>query len=287
MRYLSNYYFVLGFCVICAFVVFSDAASAQSHHDRMRPQWLNTVPQASNNTYSFQKIRVQAKSMTEAKRKLPDQAALYLSRSYNVRGVTMETTDMVDVYRDGKRGGYMKTAIKDTVFTETQMITVKLHIVDEYIDENEYHFLCAMTNPNCSSIKYDQVKLTTAYGGLGLWRSAIVPGWGQMYKGSWLKGGLILGGSVALAGGALTCELMRGYNFAEKSSNHNSTSVKQQYYARVNMLKTGMYCCLGGLAALYVYNLIDAIVAPGARRIIVYPAVTDNGSIGLGGSITF
>lgn len=40
-------------------------------------------------------------------------------------------------------------------------------------------------------------------------RSLIVPGWGQMYKGSTVKGLCILGGEVALAAGIIVSENLR------------------------------------------------------------------------------
>lgn len=286
MRYNSDCFSVLKLVATSAFIMFSCITFAQSHSDRIRPQWLKKVPEASNGTYNFENFHIQAENMSEAKRKLPDEAAFYLQRSYSVSGMTVETTEISDEYRNGENAGHMKTTMRDTVFTETHKTTVTIRVVDEYIDRNEYHFLCAIPNINCTSVIYDRTVRTTKYGGLGLWRSAIVPGWGQMYKGSWFKGGLILGGSVALAGGALTCGLMRNDNLAKIETTH-STSVKQQYRTRINGLNTGMYCCIGGLAALYVYNLVDAVVASGARRIIVYPATYADGSVGLGAAVRF
>lgn len=130
------------------------------------------------------------------------------------------------------------------------------------------------------------MRITTNYGTHGLWRSTIVPGWGQMYKGTYLKGGLIMGGAVALAGGTALCSLTRK-DCLSKMANTHSANVKQQYAARANNLNTGMYICIGSLVSLYVYNLVDAIVAPGGKRIIIYPAMSSEGSIVAGGKVIF
>ena len=55
--------------------------------------------------------------------------------------------------------------------------------------------------------------------------------------------------------------------------------------------ENGRNFCIGAAAALYVYNLIDAIAAKGAKRVIVkptgrpsfslVPTVMDNGGCGL------
>ena len=52
--------------------------------------------------------------------------------------------------------------------------------------------------------------------------------------------------------------------------------------------------CTGAAAALYVWNLIDAIVAPGARRVVIKPSMDfggytmeNRGNVGVNASFTF
>ncbi len=274
------------FITLCIFLSFSLASSAQTHCDRIRPQWLSIPPKAGNSTYIFNTFRIQASNLSEAKRKLPDEAAYYMERSYSISGITVETTDVSNIYINGNKKSHTIETMTDTVITQAHKINLELRIIDEFCDRNVFHFLCAIPNPNTSKVAYNQMAITTNYGTRGLWRSAIVPGWGQMYKGSYLKGGLILGGAAALAGGAAVCSLTRK-NCLSKMANTHSANVKQQYAARANNFNTGMYICLGSLVSLYVYNLVDATVAPGGKRIIVYPAVSSEGSIGAGGKVTF
>ena len=95
---------------------------------------------------------------------------------------------------------------------------------------------------------------------------SLIPGVGQLYKGSKLKGGLILGGTVACAGMIIASENMR-------SSYIKKMQEKPVHKAFYND-KADLWCnvrngFIGATAALYVYNLIDAAVAPGRRRVIV------------------
>lgn len=97
-----------------------------------------------------------------------------------------------------------------------------------------------------------------------------MPGWGQFYKRSYLKGGLILGGSVLLAGGIVYTECMRAdYWKKQRNGYANGTEQIQFYYQKEKNFAIARNVCIGGLCALYVYNLIDAIVAPGARYVKV------------------
>ncbi len=117
---------------------------------------------------------------------------------------------------------------------------------------------------------YDKIELTTKYySDPATWGLCFIPGAAQMHKGSYLKGGIIIGGTVAIAAGAIVCNSLRDKN------------------DKANNCVTARNVCLGTLAALYIYNIVDAFVAPGARRIIVHPTATMDGQLGVGASYNF
>lgn len=130
-----------------------------------------------------------------------------------------------------------------------------------------YYTLYAVSKPGVVPV-FDNFEVTTKYGARGLWRSMIVPGWGQMYKGSYMKGGLMLGGMVVLATGITLAENLRQVKAAAILNTHNA-DLKQIYASQANGCAIARNICIGGAAALYIYNLVDAVVAPGAKRIKV------------------
>ena len=44
-----------------------------------------------------------------------------------------------------------------------------------------------------------------------------------------------------------------------------------QYKTLADNFALARNCCIGVATAIYVFNLIDALVAPGARRLVVKP----------------
>jgi tetratricopeptide (TPR) repeat protein len=100
---------------------------------------------------------------------------------------------------------------------------------------------------------------TAGNGGWGqaLWRSALVPGWGQFYNGESTKG-LVIGGAtyIFLIGAAATYEI--GANDRQtyetmKSGDFDTAYNNWQSMANINhIMNIGFYLC-------YTYNLIDAI----------------------------
>ncbi len=236
------------------------------------PKWIHNTPKASNNTYSFKVFRIQSENLLDAKKMLPDEASYYMERNYSVSGTTFETTDVVKSYANGTKNTVTIERLKDTVLVSANEVKMKLSIYDQYKEKDNVYFLCALPYPNTNTVVYDKVSFTTSYASdPATWGLALIPGAAQMHKGSYLKGGLIMGGSVALAAGALVAENIRNVNKGKIDQTH-STDVKKQYNDRVNTCATVRNICLGGLAAAYIYNILDAFVAPGARRVIVTPS---------------
>ena len=184
---------------------------------------------------------------------------------------------------------------------KSEEINIRLAIVDNYVSDDGIYFLCTVPNPKAKDAIYDDIELTTQYGANGLWRSVIIPGWGQFHKGSYLKGGLVLGGTALLAGRIVATESIKS-DYIRRIGETHSADMKRMYAKKADTFSTTRNVLIGALGALYVYNLIDAIAAPGARRVIVkknnpsgssmiayniYPTSPDRMSVGMAFNITF
>ena len=120
----------------------------------------------------------------------------------------------------------------------------------------------------------------------------------DIYKGSTLKGGLIMGGTAVCIGTIIYMDCARA-SYNSKIFKTHDANLKRQYADKRSNFATGRDICIGALCALYVYNVVDAIVAPGARRILTAPAgsknfsyfwsptLTDDMGIGISACFTF
>lgn len=264
---------------------------AQNHRD-LKPQWMRRLPQAYNDTYMFQTVNSSNRSLEEA-RKL--NVSNLLSESGLKTGVVVVSTTKSDesVSQVWQNGLLTETATNSTnTINEARSgeMTVYAALVDEYWTRNEQgeYELCRLyAKSELGKMPlYDNWEVTTQYYNCsGLWRSAIVPGWGQMYKGSYLKGGLVMGGFVGCIAGVVFTESQRGVYLAKVGKTHD-VNAKKSYINSASNLATGRNVCIGAAAAVYVYGMIDAIVAPGARRVVVVPSA-DNRSVGVSASVRF
>jgi hypothetical protein len=110
---------------------------------------------------------------------------------------------------------------------------------------------------------------TDRYGGDAFWRSFLLPGWGQLYKGSKTKGLSIIGGEVALAVGIVATENLSASYRKKINETHNADHI-QTYARKADNMQNIRNICITGAAALYLYNLIDAVAAPGNKHLIIH-----------------
>lgn len=283
---------------------FSEKVLAQyAKSERVKPQWLHKQPKPSNSTFVYETDYATGKSLDDARSKSLNGLIAASGFENGVVVLSDYKSRTVDskVYSNGKLSDYQIDAFEANSQVKGNEVQLHVKSVAEYwtrdingtVNLTTLYAKSFNGNPN-----FDNVELTTKYGAQGLWRSAIIPGWGQFHKGANLKGGLVLGGCAAIAAGVVFTECTRA-DYARKIAKTHNADTKRAYATKRDNFATGRNICIGALAALYVYNLIDAVAAPGARRIVIRhrnnegrtyafaPAVLNNGTPGIAAAITF
>lgn len=158
----------------------------------------------------------------------------------------------------------------------------------------EFHQLYAVSEPGAGAA-FDNFSLTERYGVKPLFMS-LIPGLGQIHKGQKGKGYAILGVEAVLIGGTVYSALETAhYNRLARENSGAADSYRSNAATFRSMRNT----CLILAGGLYIYNLIDAAVAKGARRVVISrggapaaelafaPVITDDGAAGAGMSVRF
>ncbi len=243
------------------------------YSDGMKPRWLtSSLPQPVSPGYIFISAQGTGATLDEARQR----ALVNLTaRLEHERG--LDITSRIKVSEQSTRaGGRNSSAVSQTFDLECtekgKQITLVTRVIDEYwkYDNGIYtvdqlYTVNDRNAPQGTGSYADRIRLTTRYGAAPVFMS-LIPGAGQIYKGSTLKGGLIMGGAVVCITGIVTGQVM-----------HNSYVNKRTEYPKhfdfYNRKATDWgnvrNVFIGVGAALYVYNLIDAAISPGRRRVIV------------------
>lgn len=161
----------------------------------------------------------------------------------------------------------------------------------EYTSDWAYgYFLVQISNElKCTNWEYVEMR-TTKYPFSG---RVFVPGMAQIHKGTKAKGGIIIGAEALGVAGIVTSFSMKATN--EKLM-YQDPKHMAAYDSRANMWQNIGYGCIAFTAAVYIYNIIDGIVAPGKKHIqigknsydmAVAPVVTTCGDFGLAMQVKF
>lgn len=242
--------------LICLSAVYGQAYS-------QRPPWMRgDMPKQSNASYYFKITHGEGSTQTEARNNALLELVGELSRS---QGVLITGQDILENLSVSRNGAYNESTRQQSLYRfETEEFKTCFDVVDEYY-ENSSCWLLFEVAFNPEQVRFDKVEFTTDYKGSALWRSMIVPGWGQMYKRSMGKGITILSLQVVTIAGICMCSNLSNsyYNKAYSSRNNSTRESYLDKGANYRNVRNGFIAAAG---AVYVYNLVDAIAGKGAKK---------------------
>ncbi|MFI3301726.1 MAG: DUF5683 domain-containing protein [Rikenellaceae bacterium] len=253
---------------------------AQKKSERIQPRWVNNAPKSSNPRQQYIVVEDLGQDITELRTNSNTNLNNYIKKEVQVKGAGKSEI------QEARVNDYMQFLTKINVENYSQQK------IDEYwvrTSTSHYRYYSLYAVSTTPGVMFEQARVTDRYGARGLWRSALVPSWGQFYKGSKVKGGLILGGIVASGIGVIFTESQRS-DYAYKATQTYDVNHIRTYLNKSSNYETARNICIGSAAAIYLYNLIDATVAPGAKRVKIikkrntysslniYPTTSSEGS---------
>ena len=259
--------------------------------EKLRPVWLaDRTPKASNGTFHYQITECEHRNLQDARHSCLLNLSTYIKRSFHI-----SEQAVAEIQKEQNDGRFSENESYHFEYDiQGEKVTVVSCKYDEYWEyvaypngEKVYRCYTLYGIADKATPSFDRLTFTRKYGVKGFARSLIVPGWGQLYKGNTVKGACILGGEVVLVAGILVAENLRS-SYVKKM--HEQPKHIDTYNTKADNWANVRNVCIGGAAALYVYNLVDALVANGRKRSIthkpvrlaIYPAVGDCNGMTLG-----
>lgn len=236
--------------------------SGQALADK-RPPWMRGVfPEQSNPSYYFKVTQGYGTTPYEARQNAIAGLIGDIARS---RGVTVQGSDIMKTLSENLNGRLSEqTSLQSSYRLDFEAFDAVFEIVDEYEDKKGYHLFFQVAY-NSEQVIFDRIELTADYKGAAFWRSAIIPGWGQMYKRSMAKGVTFLTLEAASVLGIVICHNQSNsyYNKALVERNMDLREAYQDKSTTYRHIRNG---CIAAAGAIYVWNIVDALTARGAKR---------------------
>lgn len=245
--------------------------SAAEKSDGMKPRWMtSSLPTPQSHGYIFVSAQGRGATLDEARQRALVNLTTKLEHERGLR-----ITSTLGVESNATRSGGRRSGTSTQTYTmqcteRDKQITLTTRVIDEYWECSDggctITQLYTVNDQNASGGSYsDRITLTTRYGAAPVFMS-LIPGVGQIYKGSTLKGGLIIGGAAICIAGIVTGQVMHN-SYVNKRTEY---PVHFDFYNKKATDWGNIRNVFAGVgAALYIYNLIDAAVAPGRRQVKV------------------
>lgn len=236
--------------------------SGQALADK-RPPWMRGIfPEQSNSSYYFKVTQGYGATPYEARQNAIVGLIGDIARS---RGVTVQGSDIMKTLSENRNGRLSEqTSLQSSYRLDFETFDTAFEIVDEYADKKGYHLFFQVAH-HPEQVVFDRIELTADYKGAAFWRSAIIPGWGQMYKRSMAKGATILTLEAASVLGIVICHNQSNsyYNKALVERNMDLREAYQDKSTTYRHIRNG---CIAAAGVIYVWNIVDALTAKGAKR---------------------
>lgn len=241
--------------------------SFASKNSGQEPPWVKgDFPQNTNGTYYFLTAEGSGSTLKESRNDADMMLVTSIMRS---AGVTVSAS-MVDRFLSNIYNGRLDERQESEYTYNFTMENVHMAFmsVDVYWKKEGSRYLCKVLYEvarNPANVVYQAVEYTNKYGARGLWRSAIIPGWGQMYKKQYFKGTAILALEAAGITSSILFENQRSSYMKKAAANFDASAIKF-YHNKANEAKNARNLCIIGTAVIYVYNIVDAIASKGNLR---------------------
>lgn len=240
------------------------AQSGASHPDKL--PWVDGVFPVQRGAFEYRVARGEGGTLSDARN---DAFSRLLADLGNKAGVTVNSQTLAEIksslnYNAGV-GNYQESTTNITSHKiDREGFKAAFTKVSEYYEYAYGRYLLWELYEVSSGAAFTAIipEYTTHYGGSALWRSAIVPGWGQFHKRKTLKGVLFLSAEAVLAVGAVFCEMRRADNY-RKSQETTSLPIIKEYRGRADDWELYRNVALGATAGVYLWNVLDAALAKG------------------------
>ncbi|MDR2810779.1 MAG: DUF5683 domain-containing protein [Tannerellaceae bacterium] len=250
------------------------AQSGASHPDKL--PWVDGEFPAKRGAFEYHVARGEGATLSGARN---DAFSGLLADLGNQAGVTVNSQTIAEIksslnYNAGSENYQESTSNVTTHRIDREGFKASFTKVSEYYEYALGRYLLWELYEVSAGAAFTAVipEYTTHYGGSALWRSMIIPGWGQFHKKKVTKGVIMLTAEVAAISGLAFCELRRSDNW-RKSTETTNVNIAKEYRNRADSWELRRNIFVGAAAGVYLWNVLDAAMAKGKLK---YAWVPDN-----------
>ena len=214
---------------------------------------------------------------------------------YDEGDARKKALQMVVQRRNMSSGGRYGVSMQEEriIVSGNDELTVKARVLDEFVEHlspGQYRVSMLVQTAKHPDYPFDPVTVSDKYPASA---RALFPGMAQIYKGSVAKGALFITSECLFIGGIVAGQMFATDNFKKSQTQKFDAAMKKAYVDKANTCLMIRNISIAGSSAVYIWSLVDGLVAKGKLRVAVGDAAlamnpyTDSHSSGLAFNMTF
>ncbi|GHV69448.1 hypothetical protein FACS1894199_18200 [Bacteroidia bacterium] len=232
--------------LICALLPATTVGQCTSSQER--PQWVDGFFKEAQNSY----IEVVSADGYDESNARNNAAAVAIERRSLSTGKRVQVT--------------VNNGVVQVIGNEE--LTVKSRVIDEYRERcgaGQYRVHLLIQTAKNPTLNFERVIFDPEY---DFSPRVFVPGMAQIHKGSITKGVCFIAGEIALVGGVVVTQSLKASYESKINTTHNAKD-KLDYISKSDNMGNISNVLIAGAAAVYLWNVIDGIVAKGKKHVSV------------------
>jgi len=242
--------------------------------DKSKPQWFSGNSNIESTTFQYFVSQGTSVSMDSARKNAIQNVIFEYAQGLGTEYIvgSESSTDIMNVTENNTEKTTTTFTFSGKIKGVEQSFKIPCFTIVEYYWERElYNGIPQYQYWILVRIPYKERDCNLPFyksrGSSAFWRSAIVPGWGQMHVGYKTKGTVILTTTVVLLSGIATSQILyvsnwNNYTSALNLGNTNDAAVYKSNADDWYLIRNINLMALGGV---YVFNIIDALTKKGVN----------------------
>lgn len=260
MKKLFYYFLFLSFTFCFSQKIITSSANK-------KPEWIEQIPKGQQFDY-YSGIGTSMNSLEAAKKSALSNAISEIIYNTDIK-VELNETFSSKIKETDNQISFQDEIIKDIKISGSSNLIKGLKKEEEYwqilkADNGKlYHFwvLLKVSKTGKSFSKFDSDK---GYGIAPIWRSSLIPGWGQFYKGEDTKGWTFLATETILVS-SIFITMHFSSSFEDKANMERDLDNRQFYNDKADQFYTASIISAVLAGAVYVYNIFDSVTSKGEK----------------------
>jgi len=228
-----------------------------------QPDWITNVPESKY--FYYYCGTGSSTSLDKSKEKAVGNVIFEIIKSGNIT-ISGELEVLTSDFEENGKSHNSSEIVQDIMIEGESQNVYGLRNVGDYWEEKRsgYNYWVLIRVPKKASFASKPIYKSAKFA--PIWRSALIPGWGQLYKQESVKGSFIMGSELALLSSSLFFAY-KGKDFADKEENEIFDMDKRETYRNNKDLAYSIsMVSIIGASVVYIYNLYDSFSNGGERK---------------------